>query len=62
MVRDGDMMAIFYVPFPLQRKSHLIPEQRNRRITRLPRFHFPLSFYPFFLLLSGSESCVVEMR
>lgn len=57
MVGDGDMMALLYVSFPLQRKSHLIPEPRNRRVTRLPAFSkslsFPLSFYPSFLLLSG---------
>lgn len=58
MVGDGGMMA-FFMCRSLSGGSH-------RRVTRLPAFSkrlsFPLSFYPSFLLLSGPESCVVEMR
>lgn len=60
MVGDGGMMAFFMC------RSLSGGSLGNRRVTRLPAFSkrlsFPLSFYPSFLLLSGPESCVVEMR
>lgn len=60
--------GFLYVPFPLQRKSHFIPEQRKRRVTRLPRFQREAFISPLFLsffliaLRSGVLCCGNEVE